>query len=94
MLFHTFENREQRRACGGSAFVEIQFCRLPYGTSVKEIVLVDSIKDFEVVKKRSEELRFFKIQILFPLPRYGRLFARYPLDFLRNLLRPSRAVCR
>ena len=47
MLFHTFEDQQQRRAYGGSAFVEIQFCRLPSGTPIEKIVAVDSIKDFE-----------------------------------------------
>ena len=29
MLFHIFNSQEDRRAYGGSAFIEIQFCKLP-----------------------------------------------------------------
>ncbi len=29
MLFHVFHSQEARRAYGGSAFIEFQFCKLP-----------------------------------------------------------------
>lgn len=41
MLFHIFNSQAERRKCGGSAFIEIQFCRLPKGTSVEKIVDID-----------------------------------------------------
>lgn len=37
MLFHTFVSQEERRAFGGSDFLELQKCRLPAGTSQKEL---------------------------------------------------------
>lgn len=43
MLFHVFRSQEERRAFGGSAFVEIQFCELPLGTSEKKLVALNSI---------------------------------------------------
>jgi len=47
MLFHTFTSQAERREYGGSAFVELQFCRLPLGTDIKTIVAVDSIKNWQ-----------------------------------------------
>ena len=44
MLFHTFNSRDERRCHGGSAFIEMQFCPLPAGTAIKELVAVDNIK--------------------------------------------------
>ena len=38
MLFYSFESQEQRRAAGGSAFIEIQYCRHPAGTPIGELV--------------------------------------------------------
>ena len=38
MLFHTFSSQEERRSFGGSAFIEMQFCKLPLGTKKKRIV--------------------------------------------------------
>lgn len=38
MLFHTFVSQEERRAFGGSDFLELQKCRLPEGTLQKEIL--------------------------------------------------------
>ncbi|MBR5391072.1 MAG: hypothetical protein IK141_07255 [Clostridia bacterium] len=43
-LFHVFLSQQERRDCGGSAFVELQFCKLPAGTGTDELVAVDSIK--------------------------------------------------
>lgn len=47
MLFHSFHSQTERREFGGSDFIEIQYCRLPEGTSLWEIVSVDSIKDWK-----------------------------------------------
>lgn len=38
MLFHRFNNQEERRAFGGSDFFELQFCQHKSGTSIKRIV--------------------------------------------------------
>lgn len=38
MLFHRFNNQEERRAFGGSDFLELQFCQHKSGTSIKRIV--------------------------------------------------------
>ncbi len=45
-MFHIFNSQEERREYGGSAFIEIQFCRLPRDTSLSEIVDVDSIENW------------------------------------------------
>lgn len=47
MLFHIFNSQEERRNFGGSAFIEVQFCRLPVGTKLKKIVAVGSIKNWQ-----------------------------------------------
>lgn len=44
MLFHTFFSQSERWDFGGSAFIEIQFCKLPVRRSIKAIVDVSSIK--------------------------------------------------
>lgn len=46
-MFLSFESQEERREYGGSDFLELQFCRLPVGTPVKEIVDIDNIKDWK-----------------------------------------------
>lgn len=43
-MFHIFNSQEERSEYGGSAFIEIQFCRLPRNTSLSEIVAGDSIR--------------------------------------------------
>ena len=43
MLFHIFDSQEERRNFGSSAFIEVQFCKLPVGTKLKKIVSVGSI---------------------------------------------------
>ena len=43
MLFKIFNSQEERKKYGGSAFIEIQFCRLPMETNIKDIVAVDRI---------------------------------------------------
>lgn len=47
MLFQSFASQAERRAYGGSAFLEIQFCRLPAGTPVREIVKWDNIRHWQ-----------------------------------------------
>lgn len=43
MLFHIFNNQDDRRAFGGSDFLEFQFCQLKRETSIKRIVDTDKI---------------------------------------------------
>ena len=43
MIFHSFSSQDERRAFGGSAFIELQFCKLPLGTRLKKIVSVRAI---------------------------------------------------
>ena len=38
MLFHSFNTQDERRAFGGSDFLELQFCEHKSGTSIKRIV--------------------------------------------------------
>ena len=38
MLFHSFNTQDERRAFGGSDFLELQFCQHKSGTSIKRIV--------------------------------------------------------
>ena len=47
MLFHVFSSQEERRTFGGSAFIEVQFCKMPYKTKIKKIVAVNSIKNWQ-----------------------------------------------
>lgn len=42
-MFHTFKSREERRAFGGSAFIEFQFCRIKSGADISKIVSASSI---------------------------------------------------
>ena len=43
MLFHSFSSQSERRDFGGSDFLELQYCRLPQGTALAELVSVDAI---------------------------------------------------
>lgn len=47
MLFYTFQSQEERRKFGGSAFIELQLCKLPAGTALKKIVKVGNIKNWQ-----------------------------------------------
>ena len=47
MLFHTFLSQSERRDFGGSAFIEIKFCKLPVRSSITSIVDVSSIKNWQ-----------------------------------------------
>ena len=45
-LFHVFISQKERSDYGGTAFVELQFCKLPAGTETGKIAAVDSITNF------------------------------------------------
>ena len=47
LLFHSFHSQAERREFGGSDFNEIQYCRFPGGTSLREIVSVSAIKHWK-----------------------------------------------
>jgi len=47
VLFHIFNSQEERRAFGGSAFIELQFCKLPFDTKIKKIIKTNSIKHWQ-----------------------------------------------
>lgn len=47
MLFHIFSSQKERRRFGGSAFIEIQFCKLPLGTEIEKLVAVSSITHWQ-----------------------------------------------
>jgi hypothetical protein len=47
MLFHVFASQEERRAFGGSYFIEMQFCDLPRGYKEKELVAVANIEHWK-----------------------------------------------
>lgn len=47
MLFHVFSSQEERRNFGGSAFIEIQFCKMPYKTKTKKLLAVNSIQNWQ-----------------------------------------------
>ena len=46
-MFHFFDSQEERRNFGGSAFIEIQFCKLPSGTTTKKLVAISNIKHWQ-----------------------------------------------
>lgn len=47
MLFHVFNSQEERRTYGGSAFIEIQFCKLSANRKVTERVALRSIQHWQ-----------------------------------------------
>ena len=47
MLFHAFNSQEERRKYGGSAFVEIQFCKMKSETKIQNLLAVSSIKHWQ-----------------------------------------------
>lgn len=47
MLFHMFCSQQERRNFGGSDFIELQYCKLPQGLKIKEIVSVDKISHWK-----------------------------------------------
>ncbi|WP_310601983.1 hypothetical protein [Anaerosporobacter sp.] len=46
-MFHRFNNQEERSAYGGSAFLELQYCKMKPDTSVKKIVAVSSVSPWQ-----------------------------------------------
>ena len=46
-MFLSFKSQEERRKYGGSCFVELQYCRLPSKTPLKNIVDVSSIENWK-----------------------------------------------
>ncbi|WP_310603788.1 hypothetical protein [Anaerosporobacter sp.] len=46
-VFHRFNNQEERRAYGGSAFLELQYCKMKPDTSIKKIVAVGSVSHWQ-----------------------------------------------
>lgn len=47
MLFHAFNSQEERRKYGGSAFVEIQFCKMKSEAKIQNIIAVSSINHWQ-----------------------------------------------
>ena len=46
-MFLQFANIDERRKYGGSAFVELQYCKLPTSTKLKKLVAVKSINNWQ-----------------------------------------------
>ena len=46
-MFHSFKSKEERRKFGGSAFIEIQYCKLKQSTSIKKIVSLHALNDWQ-----------------------------------------------
>jgi len=46
-VFHHFESKKARRAFGGSAFIEIQYCKLKPSASIRKIVSLSSLPFWE-----------------------------------------------
>ena len=46
-MFLSFSSQEERRAYGGSDFVEIQFCTLPVGTKPADAVRLKNLRSWE-----------------------------------------------
>ena len=47
MIFHVFNSQDERRSFGGSAFLEIQFCKLAVGTPKKKLNSVNDIDNWK-----------------------------------------------
>ena len=47
LLFHTFASQEERRAFGGSDFLELQYGRSARGAKLKELISVDAISHWK-----------------------------------------------
>ncbi|MCF7924449.1 MAG: hypothetical protein K9L64_04985 [Candidatus Izimaplasma sp.] len=46
-MFHIFSNIDERRKYGGSAFIELQYCKLSAQTKLKKIVSIKSIQNWK-----------------------------------------------
>lgn len=47
MFFHTFDSQQQRRAFGGSYFIELQYCGLSPNAGLTAILSLDSIENWK-----------------------------------------------
>ena len=47
MIFHSFPIQQERKHFGGSAFLELSYCRMPSGTSVEKIVSVGAMENWK-----------------------------------------------
>lgn len=47
MLFREFASQDERRNLGGSAFIELQYCKLKRGAKRKKIVSANSIEHWK-----------------------------------------------
>ena len=43
-MFHIFESKLERKTFGGSAFIEIQYCKIKQNTKIKKIVSLHMIQ--------------------------------------------------
>lgn len=46
-MFLHFQNQDERRKYGGSAFIELHYCKLPTSTKLKKLVAVKSINNWQ-----------------------------------------------
>lgn len=69
MLFHAFSSQEERRNYGGSDFIEIQYCRMPEDTEIKQIVSVDAVEHW-----KNDSLYIFGDDMNAFISRYGEIF--------------------
>lgn len=67
MLFLVFTSQEERRVYGGSAFVEMQFCRLSCNTQLSDIVAINSIKHW-----RNDSLYISDVNVFYE--KYSHIF--------------------
>ena len=47
MLFSVFHSQEERKKFGGSAFIEIQYCKMKLESDLKKIVAVSSLNHWQ-----------------------------------------------
>lgn len=75
MLFHTFNSQDERREFGGSAFIEIQYCKLPADTKLKKIVASKSINNWQndSLYVNNEELFYEEYSSIFDRGVYNNL---------------------
>lgn len=79
MLFHIFDSQEKRRECGGSAFMEMQFCKLPVGTKLKRIVAANKIPN-----RQLDSLYIYPDDIDTFYREYSRIFTCGAYNNLKN----------
>lgn len=71
MLFHTFVSQEERKAFGGSDFLELQKCRLPQETLWKKILSVETVEHW-----RLDSLYIFGEDFAAFYALYGEIFGK------------------